>query len=80
MQTNKILGAILIIASLFLGYLGTNKVTNSTKEVKVLGLEINASNESEKLEGYIYLGLAIILFGGGITMLNKKTESLLIRF
>jgi hypothetical protein len=72
MQTNKILGAILIIASIFLGYLGTTKVTNSSTEVKVLGLEINASNESEKLEGYIYLGLAIVLFGGGIKILTKK--------
>jgi len=51
MQTNKTLGAILIIVSIFLGYLGTTKVTNSSTEVRVLGLEINASNESEKLEG-----------------------------
>lgn len=72
MQTNKILGIILVIASLSLGYFGITKVSNSTAEVKVLGLEINASNESEKLEGFIYLGLAIVLFAGGIKMLTKK--------
>jgi len=72
MQTNKILGIILILISLFLGYSGTTKVTNNTAEVKVLGLEINASNESKKQEGFIYLGLAIVLFAGGITLFTKK--------
>jgi NhaP-type Na+/H+ or K+/H+ antiporter len=72
MQTNKILGIILVIASLTLGYFGINKVSDSSAEVKVLGLEINASNESEKQEGFIYLGLAILLFAGGIKMLTKK--------
>ena len=72
MQTNKILGIILVIASLTLGYFGINKVSDSSAEVKVLGIEINASNESKKLEGFIYLGLAIVLFAGGIKMLTKK--------
>jgi len=72
MQTNKILGIILIIVSLTLGYFGINKVSDSSAEVKVLGIEINASNESKKQEGFIYLGLAIVLFAGGITLFTKK--------
>lgn len=72
MQTNKILGSILIIAALFLGYFGANKITDSSKEVKVLGLEINASDESQKTEGYFYLGFAVLLFAGGIKIITKK--------
>jgi hypothetical protein len=36
-----------------------------------LGLKIDASNESGKQEGYLYLGLAVVLFAGGIYTLTK---------
>jgi len=35
-------------------------------------VEINASNESGKEQGYLYLGLAIVLFVGGIYTVNKS--------
>lgn len=72
MNTTKIIGAILIIVSLGMAYMGYTKVSENTQEVKVLGLEINASNESGKQEGYMYLGFAAILFIGGIYTINKK--------
>lgn len=72
MKIGKILGAVLILGAIYVGYLGINKVSNNSKEVEVLGLEIDASNESGKEQGFIYIGLAVILFGGGIYSLNKK--------
>ena len=72
MKTNKIIGAILIIASLVFGYLGYNKVSESSNTVNLAELKIEASDESGKNEGYIFLGLAAILFGGGIYTLNKS--------
>ena len=72
MKIGKILGAVLIIGALYIGYLGINKVSNNNKEVEVLGLEIDASNESGKEQGFLYIGLAVVLFGGGIYSLNKK--------
>lgn len=72
MKISKILGAILIIVSLGLGYIGINKIVDNTKSVNVLGIKIDASNESGKLQGFIYLGLAIVVFAGGIYTLNKK--------
>lgn len=72
MNTTKLIGAILIILSIGLGYVGFNKVSASSASVKVLGLEIDASNESGKTQGYIYLGLAVALFAGGIYTLNSK--------
>ena len=73
MKTGKIIGVILIIAGGYLGYLGINKVSNNSKEVKVLGLEIDASNESGKEQGYLYLGGAALLLVGGLYSLNKKS-------
>ena len=72
MKTNKIIGAILIIASLVFGYLGYNKVSESSNSVNLAGLKIETSDESGKNQGYIFLGLAAILFGGGIYTLNKS--------
>ena len=72
MQTTKILGTVLLIAAIVLGYLGVTKVANSSSEVKVLGLEIDASNESGKEKGYMLIGLAVVLFAGGLYSINKK--------
>ncbi len=74
MNTSKIVGAILIIFSFGLGFMGFNKVNDSSHEVKVLGVELKASDESGKQQGYIFLGLAVVLFAGGIFTLNKGKE------
>jgi hypothetical protein len=71
MNSSKIIGAILIIISLGIGYVGFNKIADSSNSVKLLGVEIDASNESGKEQGYLYLGLAIVLFVGGIYTVNK---------
>ena len=72
MNSSKIIGAILIIISLGIGYIGFNKIADSSNSVKLLGVEIDASNESGKEQGYLYLGLAILLFVGGIYTVNKS--------
>ena len=73
MKTNKIIGVILIIASLVLGYWGYNKISESSNSVSLAGIKIEASDESGKKEGYMFLGLAAILFGGGVyTLRNSK--------
>lgn len=72
MNTSKIIGIVLILAGLAVGYMGMNKVMNNDAEVKVLGIEIDASNESAKTQGYVFVGLAVVLFAGGIFSLNSK--------
>jgi hypothetical protein len=71
MNSSKIIGAILIIISLGIGYIGFNKIADSTNSINVLGVQIEASNDSGKEQGYLYLGLAILLFVGGIYTVNK---------
>ena len=72
MNTTKIIGALLILVSIGMGYMGYTKVSEYPQEVNLLGLKIDASNESEKQEGYMYLGFAVVLFLGGIYTVNKK--------
>lgn len=72
MDVRKIIGAILIIISLGMGYLGFKTMSESSNSVKVLGVNIEASNETGKRKGYMYIGLAIVLFAGGIYTINKS--------
>ncbi len=72
MNLSKIIALILIIISLGLGYSGLNKIKENSAEVNLLGLKIEASNQSEKQQGYIYLGLAVALLAGGLYTLNKS--------
>ena len=73
MNSSKIIGIILIVISLGIGYVGINKVSASTNEVDILGIEIDASNESGQTQGYIYLAVAVLVFGGGIYALKAKS-------
>lgn len=74
MKLSKIIGVLLIIISLVIGYIGVNKVSSNTKEVSFLGLEIEASNKSGKQEGFVYLGLGALLLVGGIYLVGKSKK------
>ena len=71
MSSGKIIGIVLIVGSLALGYMGIDKIGDNDASVKIMDLKIDVSNETAKQQGYIYLGLALVLFAGGIYTLNK---------
>lgn len=72
MSLSKIIGVVLIIVSLGVGYIGVNKIIDNTQSVSLLGIKIDASNESGKQQGFLYLGAALVLFAGGLYTLNKS--------
>lgn len=72
MKANKIIGIVLIIASLLVGYLAYQKISDNTKSLNIGEVKLEASNESGKTEGYLFLGLAVLLFGGGVYTLRKS--------
>ena len=72
MDVKKIIGIVLIIASLGLGYMGVDKISNSSASVKVLNVDLGVSDKSGKEQGFLYLGLAVLLLGGGIYILKSK--------
>jgi len=73
MNTAKIAGIVLIVISLAIGYVGLNRVADSTKEINFLGLKIDASNESGQMQGFLYLGAAAALLAGGLYALKKAS-------
>jgi hypothetical protein len=72
MNQSKIIGSVLLVISLGIGYLGITKIAENTNEINLLGIKIDASDESGKQQGYLYIGLAIVLFAGGIYTVNKS--------
>ena len=65
-------GIILIIAALFLGFVGINKLDDSGKTVNILGIRITAEDEEKKETGYIFLGLATLLLIGGVISMRER--------
>ena len=72
MKIGKIIGIILIAFSIYLGYVGINKISNNTAEVNLLGIKIDASNKSGQTQGYLFVGLAVILLIGGVFAVKKE--------
>jgi hypothetical protein len=70
----KIIGILLIIVSLGVGYIGFNKVADSTQGINFLGIKIEATDKSTKTEGFIYLAIAVALFAGGVYSLGKARD------
>lgn len=69
-----VIGIILIVAALVLGYLGVNKIQESANTVEIMGIELSAEDKGGKETGYIQLGLGIVALAGGIYLLGKKEK------
>ena len=69
-----IIGAILIVAALFLGYLGINQIQESANSVEVLGIELSAEDKGGKEAGYIKIALGVVALVGGIYLVSKRDK------
>jgi len=68
----KVIGIILIVAALVLGYMGINGLSQSSKSVELLGMEITAEDGASKQNAYIELGLGVVALVGGMYLLGQK--------
>ena len=69
-----IIGIILIVAALVLGYLGVNQIKESANSVEVLGIELSAEDKGGKETGYIELALGVAALAGGVYLVSKKDK------
>ncbi len=70
----KIIGVILIVAALFLGYLGVSQVQESANSVEVLGIELSAEDKGGKETGYIQIALGVVALVGRIYLVSKRDK------
>lgn len=70
----KVIGIILIIVALVLGYLGINDLSGSSASVDILGVEISAKDNSAKEMAYVKIGLGVVALIGGVYLFGKKSS------
>lgn len=69
---NNLLVIILLVAGIVLAVMGINTLQASSADVEVLGLEINANDESGQMAGVVYLVLAAAALFGSYFMWKRK--------
>jgi hypothetical protein len=67
----QVIGIILIIAAIALGYLGYDKMQNSKAGIKIGDLEISATNKTSNESAYLLLGLGAICLLGGVVLISR---------
>lgn len=70
----KIIGVVLIIVALVLGYFGIKGFQKSSNSVEVLGVELSADDKGGKETAYIQLGLGIAALIGGVVLVSAKEK------
>lgn len=70
----KIIGIILIVVALGLGYMGITGFQESTSAVKILGIELRAEDKGGKETAIIQLVLAAAALVGGVVLVNAKEK------
>ncbi|MBN2616622.1 MAG: hypothetical protein JXR71_13095 [Bacteroidales bacterium] len=69
----KVIGILLIAGALATGYYGIHQLNeNSGASLKIGNVELGVTNTKERNQDYVYLGIAVLLLGGGIYVLTKK--------
>lgn len=71
MKGNKSIAIILLLAGLALGIMGVNKYNNSGGSVDVLGAELSVKDNTGRNSAYMYIGLGVLSFLGGMYMYRK---------
>lgn len=69
---NKTVAIILLVAGIALGLFGYNKYSESVETINVIGLEFSAKDESGVKEGYLFMGVGVLLAFGGLVGLAKS--------
>jgi len=71
----QIIGGLLIIAALAIGYDGVHKLQGSGASVKILGMEINAEDTGAKQTAYTEIVLAVLVLASGLYLLRSSKNN-----
>ncbi|WEK37144.1 MAG: hypothetical protein P0Y53_06495 [Candidatus Pseudobacter hemicellulosilyticus] len=68
----RIIGIILIVVGILLGYYGFTKLDNSKADVKIGDLEISAKDKPNTTSAWLMIGAGVVGLVAGGAMLAKK--------
>ena len=70
-----IIGVLLVVAGIWIGYAGVNQIQDSSASVNILGINIEANDNAGKEKGYLFLGLGVLLLGSGVYTITNSRNS-----
>jgi len=70
----RVIGIILIVGALVLGYFGINDLSESSTSVEVMGLELKAEDNTGKEKAYIQLGFGVLALIAGVYLVGQKKK------
>jgi len=70
----RVIGIILIVGALVLGYFGINDLSESSTSVEVMGLELKAEDNTGKEKAYIQLGFGVLALIAGVYLIGQKKK------
>lgn len=70
----RIIGVILLIGGILLGYFGYQKLDKNKAEVKIGDLELSAKDEGNTTTAYVMMGAGVVALIGGAVMLARKSS------
>lgn len=68
----RVLGIILILGALALGYLGYTKMDDSSAEIQIGDLEISADDKGSQQNAYIFFGLGAVALIAGLVLVRAR--------
>jgi hypothetical protein len=72
----QVIGILLILFAIWIGIDGVNKFDDSTADVKFLGIRIHTEDSNRKNTAVLELGLAVLVLGAGVWMINQKGSAI----
>lgn len=70
----RIIGVILLIGGIILGYFGYQKLDENKADVKIGDLELSAKDKDDSTSAYIMMGAGVVALIGGAVMLSRKSS------
>ncbi len=70
----SIIGLILIVGGIALGYYGYTRYQNSKEGVKIGSIEISATNKDNQTDSFLIMGCGAIALIAGAVILSKKSK------
>ena len=68
----SILGIVLIVGGIILGYFGYQKIDDNKADVKIGDLELSAKDKKGSSNGWIILGGGVVAIIAGSVMMSRK--------
>lgn len=70
----RVLGVILLVGGILLGYLGFQKYNENKANIKIGDLELTAKDKNNTTVAWFMIGAGVVAVIGGVALLARKVQ------